>query len=77
MSKQKKEKITYIDDGRSFADLSGVQGGLRWKRGSSSRFRDIWRTYWDATKMMFFPMLAVVGFLIVAFLIMALIFWLL
>lgn len=74
----KKEKITYIDDGRTIADMSNVSGGMGWKKSSSSsRFRDIWRTYWNAVKMMFLPMLVVIGFLIVAFLIMALIFWLL
>lgn len=76
--KPKKEKITYIDDGRTIADMSNVTGGREWKStSSSSRFRDIWRTYWNATKMMLLPMLVVIGFLIVAFVIMALIFWLL
>lgn len=77
-NKKKKEKITYIDDGRSLADMSGVSGGFSWKKKStSSRARDIWRTYWNATKMMFLPMLVVIGFLIAAFLITALFFWLL
>ncbi len=77
MKKKKKEKITYIDDGRSLADLSGIKGGLpRKSGGTSSRFSDIWRTYWSAVKMMFLPMLVVIGFLIVCFLIMALLFWL-
>ncbi len=76
--KKRKEKITYIDDGRTLADMSGVSGGLsRHRGGSSSRFSDIWRTYWGAVKMMFLPMLVTIGFLILAFLIMALLFWLL
>lgn len=75
--KPKKEKIAYIDDGRTLADMSNVTGGMRWKKQpTSSRFRDIWHTYWQATKMMFLPMLVVIGFLIVAFLITALFFWL-
>lgn len=77
MKKKKKDKITYIDDGRSFADLSGIKGGLPRKGGgASSSFSDIWRTYWSAVKMMLFPMLVVIGFLIVCFLVMALLFWL-
>jgi len=76
--KTKKEKIRYIDDGRSLADLSGMKGGLssRLSGGTSSRFSDIWRTYWSAVKMMVRPMLVTVGFLTLAFLIMALLFWL-
>ena len=75
--KKKKEKIIYIDDGRTIADMSNVSGGSQWmKRGTTSAFGDIWRTYWNATKMMIKPMLVVVGFLLVAFLIVTLIFWL-
>ena len=74
--KQKKEKITYIDDGRTIADMSNVLGGASWtKRGTSSSFRDIWRTYWSAVRMMIKPMLVVIGFLLAAFLIVSLIFW--
>lgn len=77
MKKQKKDKITYIDDGRSLADMSELSRGLSFKKqGTSSRFRDIWHTYWDAVKMMFLPTLVVVGFLIAAFLFTALFFWL-
>lgn len=75
--KEKKEKITYIDDGRTIADMSNVSGGSNWaKKGTTSGVRDILRTYWSATKMMFKPMLVVIGFLAVAFLIVSLIFWL-
>lgn len=69
--KKKKEKITYIDDGRSFADLSNVQGmgGMRFsKTGTTSSPKDIWDTYWSAVKFMFKPMLVVIGFLCVLFL---------
>ncbi len=68
--KQKKEKIIYIDDGRTLADMSGVQDRMRWaKTGTSSRFSDIWKTYWNAVRMMFLPMLVTIGFLLVVFLI--------
>ena len=69
MSKKKKEKIKYIDDGRSFADMSGVTGGMNFSsRGTTSSFKDIWNTYWMAVRMMFKPMLVVIGFLCVIFL---------
>ena len=70
MAKKKKEKITYIDDGRSFADLSNVQGmgGMNFsKMGTTSSPRDIWATYWSAVKFMFKPMLVVIGFLCALF----------
>ncbi|MBR6784581.1 MAG: hypothetical protein IKM32_07810 [Clostridia bacterium] len=74
--KEKKQKITYIDDGRTIADMSNVSGGSRWyKQGTSSSFGDIWRTYWGATKMMIKPTLVAVGFIVAAFLIVSLLFW--
>ena len=73
--KKKKEKITYIDDGRSLADMSGVSGGMHFsKQHTVSSFKAQWDTYWGAVKMMFFPMLVVVGFLLMVYLIMTLIF---
>ncbi len=75
--KTKKEKITYIDDGRTIADMSGLDDRMRWaKRGTSSHWKDIWHTYWSAVKMMVAPMLVVIGFLALAYLIMWLLFWL-
>ena len=69
--KKKKEKITYIDDGRSFADLSNVQGlggSMKFsKMGTTSSPKDIWDTYWAAVRFMFKPMLVVIGFLCVLF----------
>lgn len=73
--KKKKEKITYIDDGRSLADMSGVSGGMHFsKQNTVSSFKAQWSTYWGAVKMMFLPMLVIVGFLLVVFLIMTIIF---
>ena len=75
--KKNKNKIIYIDDGRTLSDMSGVKGGLDWTRkGTKSSFGDIWRTYWSAVGMMFKPMLVTIGFLLAAFLIISLIFWL-
>lgn len=74
-TKRKKEKITYIDDGRSLADMSGVSGGMHFSRKNTvSIFRAQWDTYWGAVKMMFLPMLVMVGFLLVVFFIMTVIF---
>ncbi len=59
--KEKKEKVVYYDDGRTIADMSNVGRGRPSfsSRGTTSKFRDIWRTYWDATRMMLLPTLAV------------------
>lgn len=75
--KNKKQKITYIDDGRTIADMSVLpQRSSLTKGGTVSSFKDIWRTYWQATKMMFLPTLAAVGLLLVIYLIVTVIFWL-
>ncbi|MBQ8683601.1 MAG: hypothetical protein IJ518_03675 [Clostridia bacterium] len=53
--KQKKEKIVYIDDGRTLADMSGVKGSGLTPRPDDRppiRFGDAWKTYWSAVKMM-------------------------
>lgn len=68
--KKKKERITYVDDGRSLADMSGLE---RTPRLSGERppntFRECFRTYLAAVRMMFLPMLAVLGLIALAFLI--------
>ncbi|MBQ6717801.1 MAG: hypothetical protein IJN22_02775 [Clostridia bacterium] len=75
--KKKREKITYIDDGRTIADMSNLPPRVGWtKKGTTSSFKDIWRTYWQATKMMLKPTLIAVGFLVVIYLIVTIIFWL-
>ena len=61
--KAKKEKVIYIDDGRTLADMSEVQGGFS-RKGSDRppiRFGDAWRTYWDSFKMMLLPALVLIG----------------
>ena len=59
---KKKEKITYIDDGRTIADMSGVIGGFSRKPQGSYRagFKEQWKTYWSAVKLMVGPMLVVI-----------------
>lgn len=73
--KKKKEKIRYIDDGRTVADMSGVHDRMSWaKRGTTSSPREIWKTYWSAVKMMFLPMLVFIGCLGLIYLIITIIF---
>ena len=73
---KKKEKITYVDDGRTLADMSGVSGVRLTKDPikPANRFKEVWQTYWNAVKMMFLPMLAVIGALVVLYGVMYLIF---
>ncbi len=75
--KQKKEKIKYIDDGSSFTDMSSVSGKGVYSSHSyrpRSSLKEQFRTYIDACKMMFLPMLAVMGCICILFLILWLIF---
>ena len=63
MGKKKKEKVVYIDDGRTIADMSGVRGGPRLQPAYSRPRPDpkeVWKTYWGAVKRMFMPMLVVI-----------------
>ena len=78
MSKKKKEKITYIDDGRTIADMSALSGGKTTRPKTYGGYRgsvkEKWSTYWGAVKMMFVPMLVVVIALILLYLMMYVIF---
>ena len=77
-SKPKKEKTVYVDDGRTIADMSGVQGGasryFRDNGPSYSSFKDKWLTFWDAFRMMLLPTAVFGGALLVLFGIMWLLF---
>ena len=66
--KKKKEKVVYIDDGRTIADMSNLPNAKmpNYNTGIST-FKDKWITYWSAVKMMVVPMLIMVGILCVAF----------
>lgn len=74
----KKEKTTYVDDGRPLADMSGVDAGLgRFFRSdgpSTGTFRDRWHTFWGAFKMMLLPTLVFGGALAVLYGILYLLF---
>lgn len=73
---KKKEKITYIDDGRTLADMSGLSRPrlTRDRLTPAPRFKEAWATYWNAVRMMFLPMLAVIGALVVIYGVMYLLF---
>lgn len=68
--KEKKQKVKYIDDGRTIADMTNVGYGPQGKGIKGSSAGDKWRTYWEAVKMMFVPMLVVLGIITAAYLIL-------
>ena len=76
--KKKKGKTVYVDDGRTIADMSGVQGGasryFRDNGPSYSSFKDKWTTFFDAFRMMLLPTAVFGGALLVLFGIMWLLF---
>lgn len=60
---KKKEKIRYVDDGRTIADMSGVSGprlGNRNPYRPRPSAKEVWSTYWNAVKMMIGPLIVVV-----------------
>ena len=65
--KKKKEKITYIDDGRTIADMSRLSGVDRKHVGPKGTFRDQMNTYWNTVKLMFVPMLVTIGIICIVF----------
>ena len=69
--KKKKEKITYIDDGRTIADMSGLSGGRKHSSPPPrASLKEQWRTYVAAVKMMIVPMFVTIGIICAAFLVM-------
>ena len=73
---KKKEKITYIDDGRTIADMSALPGGHRSRPAWTPRasLKEQWQTYWSAVKMLFLPMLCVVGAMALVYVLMYVLF---
>ena len=68
--KKKKPKVTYIDDGRTIADMSALRGVDRRYTGPKGGFKAQIQTYWSAVKLMFVPMMVTIGIICLAFLIM-------
>ena len=74
--KKKKEKVRYVDDGRTIADMSNVPG-TRMNRGhSTGTAKDKWDTYWGAVKRMIVPMLIVMGAICVLYMLIWFVFFL-
>lgn len=72
MSKKKKEKVIYYDDNSTISDMSEVTGIGRKNQPrepkQKSTFKEKWKTYWAAVKMMVGPMLIVLIILAVLYL---------
>ncbi len=76
--KKKKEKIIYVDDGSTVADMSGLRkkpaarprsasSGRRSRPAPTTRRGQIWQTYKDAVRSMVGPMLIFIGGMSVVF----------
>ena len=76
MGKKKKEKVIYVDDGRTVADMSNVPGTRlsrdNWR--SRSTAKEKWQTYWDAVKRMFGPMMIVICGICIIYMILYVVF---
>lgn len=76
--RKKKEKITYVDDGRTIADMSNVSGGTKIPQRPAgmprASLKEQLGTFWDAMKMMFRPTLMVVAGIFVIYIIIYIIF---
>jgi hypothetical protein len=68
--KEKKPKVRYVDDGRTLADMSALRGVDKRYTGPKGGFRAQARTYWNAVKLMFVPMMVTIGIISLAFLVM-------
>lgn len=74
---KKKEKVKYIDDGRTIADMSGLRTGPRLKSNPYRpplKAKEVMKTYFAAVKMMFMPMLIVIVAICIIFMILRTIF---
>ena len=76
--KKKKNKVTYIDDGRTIVDMSGTQNKSPYSYDSYGRrrasFKEQFQTYKQSVKMMFIPMLVTIAAISVIFLILYIVF---
>lgn len=65
--KSEKPKVVYIDDGSTIADMSALGGSPTRRR---STFKEQFKTYIDTVKLMFVPMLIVLGIIAVSYLLL-------
>ena len=66
---KKKKKVTYVDDGSTIADMSGVTGGFGRRQENISNIESRKTTFFRAMRQMFVPMLVTMGFISLIFLI--------
>ena len=65
---KKKEKIRYIDDGRTIADMTPVGGGAgKLPPLRRASLKEQAKTYFSAVKMMLLPMFIVMGAICIIF----------
>ena len=69
-NKKKKQKVKYIDDGRTIADMSRLSGVDKKYVGAKGTLKDQAKTYWNTAKLMFVPMMVTIGIITAVFLIM-------
>jgi hypothetical protein len=65
--KNKKEKVKYVDDGRTLYDMSALGGGNRGLHVGNGTMKDQARTYFAAVRQMIIPMFITIGIICVAF----------
>ena len=65
---KKKKKVTYIDDGSTIADMSGIGSGAGGRKQPYSTLEDKKTTFFRAMRQMFVPMLITIGFICLIFL---------
>ena len=75
---KKKEKITYVDDGRTIADMSGVGGFTapekRPRYYPRASLKEQLKTFFGAMRMMFVPMLVVTAGILLIYVILYVLF---
>lgn len=69
MAKEKKEKVTYIDDGRTIADMSAFGARPKMSNLFGSGWKEKFRTLFETMGLMFLPTLAIMGLVCLLFLI--------
>ena len=73
--KKKKEKVVYVDDGSTIADMSAIGGRSSEKKRADRNqqyrapLKDQFKTFTDAQRAMLLPMLVTLGIIALAFLI--------
>ena len=69
--KEKKVKVRYYDDGRTIADMSNVRRNYEVNKNPQyhSSFKEKWKTYWAAVRMVFPTMITFIVILCVLYLV--------